>query len=394
MRLVRFGVNSLQFFFGANGAVGYSRISFCLLLMVGLSGFISYRGLADMAHTLRLLDAQNQEYVLEERLPELNQYRVVFIGEYHDRYHHHLAQQAVMAALHQAGERQWAVGLEFIQQPFQSVLDAYTAGSIDEIELLAQTEYFERWGFDYRLYRPIFRYAREQGLPLVALNVATELVNAVRESGWEGLSPEQRAQLPPTIPPMSAERRAELAQFYAQHPPTSGDFERFVQVQQLWDASMAQRAAEYLQAHPEQGLVVLAGQGHLVPGSGIPERLQQHIDVPTVILMPVDTHAPEQLAWADYRLLLEPIELPPAGRMGVRLEFDDGARALEVVADSAAARAGMQVGDQILSIAQRPIATWSDVRLALLDRQPGDEISVIVQRAERADLITLSLRLD
>ena len=43
---------------------------------------------------------------------------------------------------------------------------SFTVG-IEEEYLLRETEYFERWRFDYRLYRPIFRFARQQELWLV-----------------------------------------------------------------------------------------------------------------------------------------------------------------------------------------------------------------------------------
>lgn len=343
------------------------------------------------AESLKLLDPQHQVHRLPTLVPELSRQRVVFIGEHHDRYHHHLAQQTVIAALHEAAERPWAIGVEFIQQPFQSALDAYIAGELDEAEWLAQSEYFERWGFDYRLYQPIFRYAREHGIPMVALNMASELIDTVRQQGLEGLSAEQRAQLAEDFLPISEQRRTELEQIYRYHSQTSGDFERFLLIQQLWDASMAERAARYLQAHPEHGLIVLAGSGHMAPGSGIPQYVRSIMDVPMQILLPVDAVEPGATHAADYLLLAESLDLPPAGRMGVQLDFNGGAYILDVLADSAAAHAGLQVGDQILSIDQRPVTTWTDVRLALLNRSPGDEITVRLQRVDAVEPLTLTL---
>ncbi len=343
------------------------------------------------AESLKLLDPQHQVHRLQTVIPELSRQRVVFIGEHHDRYHHHLAQKTVIAALHDAAERPWAIGVEFIQQPFQPVLDAYLAKELDETEFLAQSEYFERWRFDYRLYQPIFRYAREHGIPMVALNIASELIDAVRQQGLDGLSAEQRAQLPQDFLPVSEQRRTELEQIYRYHPQTSGDFERFLLIQQLWDAGMAERAAQYLQAHPEHGLIVLAGSGHMAPGSGIPQYVRPIMDVPMQILLPVDAVEPGAVHGADYLLLAESLDLPPAGRMGVQLDFNGGAYILDVLADSAAAHAGLQVGDQILSIDEKPVTTWTDVRLALLNRSPGDEMTVTLQRVDAVDPLTLTL---
>ena len=73
--------------------------------------------------------------------------------------------------------------MEFIQRPFQPALDAYISGAITEREFLKRAEYFDRWGFDYRLYRPIFSFAKEHGIPMVALNAERELAEKVAKVG-------------------------------------------------------------------------------------------------------------------------------------------------------------------------------------------------------------------
>ncbi len=101
---------------------------------------------------------------MEQIIPALADKRVVFIGEQHTRYDHHLAQLEVIRRLH-ALHPQLAIGMEMFQQPFQRYLDDYVAGSIDEQAMLRATEYYRRWRMDYRHYAPILRYAREHGLP-------------------------------------------------------------------------------------------------------------------------------------------------------------------------------------------------------------------------------------
>lgn len=128
-------------------------------------------------------------------IPELADRRVVFVGETHDRYSHHLNQLAVIRGLQQR-HPDLVIALEFFQQPFQRHLDDYVAGNISEKDMLRLTEYFSRWQFDYRLYRPILRYAREAGLKLLALNIPAELTRKVGREGLEGLDAEERAKLP------------------------------------------------------------------------------------------------------------------------------------------------------------------------------------------------------
>ena len=77
-----------------------------------------------------------------------------------------------------------------------------------------------------------------------------------------------------------------MSEVFDSHPRQNGqDFEHFLEVQLLWDEGMAQRAADYLQAHPERHMVVLAGSGHLAYGSGIPQRLLRRLAVSSAIVL-------------------------------------------------------------------------------------------------------------
>ena len=103
---------------------------------------------------------------------------MVLIGETHDRFDHHLIQLEIIRGLH-AIDLRIAIGMEAFQQRFQRHLDDYVAGKLSEPELLRETEYYRHWGFDFRLYQPILSFAREHGLPLVALNPPAELTRKV-----------------------------------------------------------------------------------------------------------------------------------------------------------------------------------------------------------------------
>ena len=56
----------------------------------------------------------------------LDTHRVVFVGETHDRYDHHLNQLAILQALHRRNP-QVAIGVEWFQQPFQPVVPLLSA---------------------------------------------------------------------------------------------------------------------------------------------------------------------------------------------------------------------------------------------------------------------------
>jgi len=305
--------------------------------------------------------------------------RVVMIGEVHDRYDHHLNQLELVCRLHRRHEN-LAIGLEFFQQPFQDPLDAYLDLRIDTPEMLAQTEYYDRWRFDYRLYAPILEFARGRGIPLVALNAPKELSSKVAQEGISGLSETERAQFPAQLDRDLPGYRERLHAVFDEHPEIQHmSFENFVEAQLVWDESMAERAARYLEAYPDRHLVVLAGDGHITR-SGIPARFTRRSGVEAVNVLqgePQET-APED---ADYVLVSETIELPRVGKLGVMLDTSGDRLVVSgLTEDSAAEDVGILERDQIVELNGKPIASLADLKLELIDKRPGDLVSVKVER--------------
>jgi uncharacterized iron-regulated protein len=317
---------------------------------------------------------------LEGIIPRLADKRVVFIGESHNRFDHHLTQLAIIRRLHAIHPR-LAIGMEAFQQPFQGILDDYIEGRLSEEEMLRGTEYYTRWRFDYRLYAPILLYAREQQLKVVALNLPAELTRKVGDAGLAALTPSERAQVPDEIDRSDTAYERLLREVFNQHPGGDGSrFENFYNVQLLWDEGMAEQAVEYLKAHPDHRMVVLAGSGHLARGSGIPRRLTRRLPVSSAIVLN-GWEGPIEPDLADYILLTEPRTLPPAGTLGVVL--DDEAEAPTVsscLSDSPCKRAGLKRGDRLLSIDGEPVDTLSDLRVAMWNKQPGDTVILRVYR--------------
>ena len=310
--------------------------------------------------------------------------RVIFVGEQHDRYADHLNQAAIIEGLLAHG-RSVAIGMEMFQQPYQPALDAYVAGEIDEAELLRRTQYFDRWRFDYRLYRPILRLARAHRIPVIALNLESELTRQVGAGGVASLSEADRARLP-EIDRSDTDHRARLEAIFKHHPAEQQrDFEHFLEVQLLWDEGMAERAARYLTEHPERTLVVISGDGHIEYGQGIPKRLVRRVPVPMATLLNGQGRTPDQSA-ADFFLYPDPVELPPTGKLGVLLgqPAAEGGMTIDGFAeDSGAKTAGLQVGDRLVRVDGQPIASYADIRLALLDAEPNGKVEVEAIRSRR-----------
>lgn len=317
-------------------------------------------------------------------IPRLAEKQVVFIGETHDQFAHHLAQLEIIRGLH-AIHDDLVIAVEYFQVPFQQALDAYIAGQSTEKQLLKQTEYFERWRFDYRLYRPILQYAREHSIPLIALNIPTEISRKVARSGIQSLSAAEQAQIPQDMDRSDQAYRERLRAVFETHrerDAAPGSFDHFVDAQLLWDEGMAETAAKHLRTHPGRHMVILAGSGHLLYGSGIPRRLLRRVPLASAIVINAgaDVTDPQM---ADFLLFPAPTTLPPAGLLGVFLQQrDDSVVIDDVTADGAAKRAGLQKGDLLLALDGTEMSSVADVKIALLDKRAGEEVRVRVKRGQ------------
>jgi uncharacterized iron-regulated protein len=316
---------------------------------------------------------------LEGIIPKLADRRVVFVGERHDRYEHHLVQLEIIRRLHAIHPR-LAIGMEMFQQPFQQVLDDYVAGSLGEQDMLRRSEYYQRWRFDFRLYAPILRYARANQLPVVALNLPAELTQKVGRNGLDSLTAEERAQLPAEIDRSDSAYEQQLREVFELHPGNGRSFDNFIEVQLLWDEGMAQQAADYLAAHPDDHMVILAGSGHVARGSGIPRRLARRLPASSAIVLNGWDGALEP-GLADFILMPQPRVLPPSGKFGLLLEAQSTVPVVEAcMPDSPCTRAGLQRGDRFLSIDGEPIEDITDLRLAMWDKLPGDTVTLEISR--------------
>lgn len=203
----------------------------------------------------------------------------VYIGEVHDNFTHHEGQLAVIAALHEAG-KEVAVGLEMIQHGDQKLLDAWVAGELSEFRM--QAVFWQNWGDMWPYYRDIFRYCRENRVPMVALNVPREIVRKVARFGFEALTDKEIGKLPVVTCNVDPEYKELLRRSMTMHHAhgsmdgMGGDaaFERFCEAQVVWDTNMAVYATDYKKAHPDTTMVVMTGMVHAWK-KAIPEQVSR-----------------------------------------------------------------------------------------------------------------------
>jgi uncharacterized iron-regulated protein len=199
---------------------------------------------------------------------------LVCVGEDHDSELNHRVQLEIIKALYARDER-LGVGMEMFQRPFQPALDRYLKGEGSEEDFLKATEYRQRWGFDWGLYRPIVEFCRRNAVPVAALNAPRELTRRISKVGVAGLNEEEKQQLGPVDFHIKEHRDywyERLAKMHGDKNPTEEQKERSYDVMTTWDGYMAASAAKFQQERRLRRLVVLAGSGHIDRGFGIPDR--------------------------------------------------------------------------------------------------------------------------
>lgn len=243
-------------------------------------------------------------------IQEFLQATVVYLGETHDRAEDRKIQLKIIRDL-QAKNSKIAIAMEMFQIPYQGAIDRYLVGELTERELVEQTEYEQRWGYSWESYAPILRFAKEKNLPVLAVNVPSEITRQVAKAGLDSLTPQQRKIIPPTseIQTDNAAYRQMLAKVFEQHQHSdrgnSSGFDRFFLAQVLWDETMAAEVAKFVKANPKHQVVVIAGQGHIVYGYGIPSRVARRMppqfsQVSVLLSLPQDTASNSNQQIADY----------------------------------------------------------------------------------------------
>ncbi|PWU17020.1 MAG: hypothetical protein C5B48_16555 [Candidatus Rokuibacteriota bacterium] len=341
-----------------------------------------------------------------EALDYLSRFPVVYVGEAHDNADDHAVELIVLKAMEARRPGRVALGLEMLQRPFQPEATAFVRGEMSEADF--RRLWHRSWS-DFSAYRDILMFARERGIPLVALNASTATRQAVREHSLSALTPDVAKDVP-DIDAQDPYHRAYLDAIFAGHAGHGGDggaLDAFHRVQLLWDETMAQTAAAYLgsPAGADRQLIVFAGANHVRYGFGVPRRLFRRLPLPFVILEPYVNASVVEVSKNKLMNVDAPaLPLPPADiywsvtyrdvrdeqvRLGLMVE-DAGAagpRVTGVLPDGPAQAAGVLVGDVIITVDGVAVKEVSDLTHQVSLHKRGDKGTLEVLRsAERVSL--------
>jgi len=309
----------------------------------------------------------------------------ILLGEGHTNVCDHAFQVQVLAYLLEGGQRP-AVGLEMVGADMQPVLDRFSAGELPLESLPEALEWKSNWGYPFSLFAQHFELIRAYDLPVRALNAPRALVKAVSRDGLENLPGEDRALLPETVIPPMQEQRETLEALFTEHREQgfgSGELDRFLTVQSLWDTTMAQNAVDLRQS-TGRPVVIVAGAGHVERGWGIAHRLER-LDPKAQVaaLVPLRDARDFQAQDGDAFFYCPPMF---QSRMGMVLEArQDRILVVTVRPGSRADTVGIRPGDELVAAQGRPMRSFKDLHWAGKAAHDADEplILEVVRRGER-----------
>jgi uncharacterized iron-regulated protein len=219
--------------------------------------------------------SDGKQVTLSQLTSDAERSDLVLIGEAHDDKRHHEIQLALIRAL-------WAknlpitIGLEMIQADSQQALDDWTDGKLSEPAF--QKVYAKNWSLNWALYRDIFLFARDNHIPMIALNIPKELMTKVSRQGYAALSAEERKDLPQgTTCDLNNPHTSFLKDSFEglfKQVSNGRSFAYFCEAQTLRNSGMAMNMVRYLKLHPGRKIVTLAGVWHAVKNA-IPEQLER-----------------------------------------------------------------------------------------------------------------------
>ncbi|MBK8594875.1 MAG: ChaN family lipoprotein [Holophagales bacterium] len=356
-----------------------------------------------------ILDARTASALSPAEVAQkLSKARLVFLGESHTSTEFHRVQLQVIRELQRSG-RKVLVGLEMYPVAEQPALDLWNGGTLSEQEFVDKSRWYRNWGYHWNYYRDIFLFCRDAKVPLYGVNVPRELVSDVRKKGFEGLTAEQKALLPPKIDSENADHRRLFKAFFEEedsmHPASMPEamWDGMFRAQCTWDAAMAWNAVAPLKKlnDPNAVMVVLIGSGHVAYGLGAQRQAATWFDgaaasvIPIPVLDDKDRPAKVRASYADFvwGVAKETDPVYPTLGFSTRDPKDgsEGWPVINVETDSVAQAAGLKVGDLLLSMDGTSLKEKGTMSRLMADKRWSDIATLEVKRGEEKVKLVVKL---
>ena len=331
---------------------------------------------------------------------------ILFIGETHTNLDFHTVQFRVIQELHRAG-REVLIGLEMFPTTRQASLDAWSEGLYTEQGFVELADWYTYWGYRWEYYRDIFLYARDNGIRMYGINTPRDIVKAVRMKDFKDLTPEEAEHFLHQVQPATDDQRSMFKGFFAADDAlhmSEQAMEGMLRAQTTWDATMGWNSLKALRKYggADAIMIVLIGSGHVTYGLGAERQTAPYYDGKIASLIPIevfdDDNQPIKTVRASYANFVWGLPKPEDTvypTLGVSLMGKLGERPTQLIqisSGSVAERAGLAVGDVLLSIDGRTVDSAETLRKIIAPTRWGDTITVRIERNGQEQDLKIAIR--
>ncbi|WP_321370000.1 ChaN family lipoprotein [uncultured Desulfuromusa sp.] len=333
-------------------------------------------------------------------LDQAGRTQVVFVGETHDNPASHRLQENILQALEQNNPGNITLAMEMFTPSQQKVLDLWVSGKLSEKEFLQQVNWYHNWGMNFAFYRPLLNYCRDHKIPILALNAEKSLKQNVARTPWAELTAEEQEQLP-EMDHRDPYQQAMVHAIFSDHKMGEAMLDGFQRVQTLWDETMAQNLAAYLQNEGKnRQILVIAGGNHIRYGFGIPRRLFRRVPVSFLLIGSEELEIPEDKKDRLMNVVKPAYPMPPyhfltftryedlpnpGVKLGIMLDkVDKGLMIKGVIPGSIAELQGLKEGDILMQIDAQQLKEPFDLIYELQQKSSHDHAELTLQRQSRS----------
>jgi len=229
---------------------------------------------ASMSEHYKIYDTRSKQVItIDKIVADCAAADVLFFGEEHNDSAGHYMENIIFQALHKQYGNDIALSLEMFETDNQIALNDYLAGFIPEDRFSKDVRLWS----NYKDYRPMIEYAKQNKLNVIAANPPRRYVSMVSRRGMkslDSLSKESKKFLPPLpYDTLSGRYREKFAEIMKGSPGSTSP--NIYYSQNLWDAGMSYSIYKYWRKNKDKKIFHCVGRFHCDEKLGTAAQLQK-----------------------------------------------------------------------------------------------------------------------
>jgi len=238
-----------------------------------LSAYFSFSQ-SPMDANYKIYDTKTKQLItINKIISDFTDVNVLFFGEEHNDSTGHYLENEIFEALYKQFGDKITLSLEMFEADNQLALNEYLAGFIPEDRFAKDVRLWS----NYKDYRPMIEYAKENQLSVIAANTPRRYVNMVSRRGMKSLDslPKDSKKYLPPLPydTLSRRYREKFTEVMKESPGSSSP--NIYYSQNLWDAGMSYSIYSYWKKKKNKKIFHCEGRFHCDEKLGTLAQLQK-----------------------------------------------------------------------------------------------------------------------